>query len=301
MKQYHDLLRHILQNGNKKDDRTGTGTMSVFGYQMRFDLQKGFPLVTTKKVHMKSIIHELLWFISGDTNIRYLVRNGVNIWNEWPYQNFLRETGREKSHPKHSKQWKEKLEYFREYIYEYEDFAEAWGDLGPVYGKQWRNFEGVDQLREVVEQIKNNPDSRRHIVSAWNPKEIPVMAKSGLPPCHTMFQFYVANGKLSCQLYQRSADVFLGVPFTIASYALLTMMVAQVCELKPGEFIHTFGDAHIYNNHLKQVNEQLSRDPRPLPKMIINEEVRDLFAFKYSDFQLLDYNPHPAIKAPIAV
>ena len=301
MKQYHDLLRHILQNGNKKDDRTGTGTMSVFGYQMRFDLQKGFPLVTTKKVHMKSIIHELLWFISGDTNIRYLVRNGVNIWNEWPYQNFLRETGREKSHPKHSKQWKEKLEYFREYIYEYEDFAEAWGDLGPVYGKQWRNFEGVDQLREVVEQIKNNPDSRRHIVSAWNPKEIPVMAKSGLPPCHTMFQFYVANGKLSCQLYQRSADVFLGVPFNIASYALLTMMVAQVCELKPGEFIHTFGDAHIYNNHLKQVNEQLSRDPRPLPKMIINEEVRDLFAFKYSDFQLLDYNPHPAIKAPIAV
>ena len=301
MKQYHDLLRHILQNGNKKDDRTGTGTMSVFGYQMRFDLQEGFPLVTTKKVHMKSIIHELLWFISGDTNIRYLVRNGVNIWNEWPYQNFLRETGREKSHPKHSKQWKEKLEYFREYIYEYEDFAEAWGDLGPVYGKQWRNFEGVDQLREVVDQIKNNPDSRRHIVSAWNPKEIPVMAKSGLPPCHTMFQFYVADGKLSCQLYQRSADVFLGVPFNIASYALLTMMVAQVCELKPGEFIHTFGDAHIYNNHLKQVNEQLSRDPRPLPKMIINEEVRDLFAFKYSDFQLLDYNPHPAIKAPIAV
>ena len=301
MQQYHTLLQHILNQGIEKNDRTGTGTYSVFGYQMRFDLQEGFPLVTTKKVHLKSIIHELLWFLSGETNIRPLVRNGVNIWNEWPFQNFLRETGREESHPKHSPKWKQKLKDFKEYIYEYEDFAEKWGDLGPVYGRQWRNFEGVDQIIQVVEALRTNPDSRRHIVSAWNPKDIPVMAKSGLPPCHTLFQFYVAEGKLSCQLYQRSADVFLGVPFNIASYALLTMMVARVCNLEYGEFIHTFGDAHIYKNHLKQVKEQLSRDCRSLPKMIIHGEVNDLFSFTYDDFALVDYNPHPAIKAPIAV
>jgi len=301
MKQYHDLLQHILAEGVDKGDRTGTGTRSIFGYQMRFDLQDGFPLATTKKVHLKSIIHELLWFLRGDTNIRYLVRNGVNIWNEWPYQNFLRETGREESHPKYSEPWKTKLEYFKEYIYEYEDFAEKWGELGPVYGKQWRNFEGIDQLAETVAQIKKDPNSRRHIVTAWNPKDIPVMAKSGLPPCHTLFQFYVAHGKLSCQLYQRSADVFLGVPFNIASYALLTLMMAQVCHLEPGEFIHTFGDAHIYNNHFKQVHEQLSRDIRPLPTLILNSDVKDLFAFTYQDFQLLGYDPHPPIKAPVAI
>ena len=264
MQQYLDLLKHILDNGTMKTDRTGTGTKSVFGYQMRFDLQKGFPLVTTKKVHMKSIIHELLWFLKGETNIAYLKENGVNIWNEWADEN---------------------------------------GELGPVYGKQWRNWEGsdgktVDQITDLIQQIKKNPDSRRLIVSAWNVTELPKMA---LMPCHSLFQFYVADGKLSCQLYQRSADVFLGVPFNIASYALLTMMIAQVCGLQPGDFVHTFGDVHIYNNHLEQVNLQLSRTPFPLPQMKLNPEVKDIFGFRFEDFTLENYQCHPAIKAPVAV
>jgi thymidylate synthase len=264
MQQYHDLLKHILTHGVRKTDRTGTGTISVFGYQMRFDLAAGFPLVTTKKVHLKSIIHELLWFLQGSTNIAYLKANGVSIWDEWADEN---------------------------------------GELGPVYGKQWRSWQTpdgrtIDQIAQLIDQIKRNPDSRRLMVSAWNVADIDRMA---LPPCHVLFQFYVAEGKLSCQLYQRSADVFLGVPFNIASYALLTMMIAQVCDLQPGEFIHTFGDVHIYLNHLEQVNLQLSREPRPLPQMLINPSVKDIFAFKYEDFQLLNYDPHPAIKAPVAV
>lgn len=264
MKQYHDLLRHVLANGTKKSDRTGTGTVSVFGYQMRFDLQQGFPLLTTKKLHTKSIIHELLWFIKGDTNIKYLNDNGVSIWNEW---------------------------------------ADANGDLGPVYGKQWRSWptadgRTVDQLSILIESIKKNPDSRRLIISAWNVGEIEKMA---LPPCHSLFQFYVADGKLSCQLYQRSADIFLGVPFNIASYALFTMMVAQVCNLKYGEFVHTFGDAHIYLNHMEQVNLQLSRECRPLPTMQINPLVKNIFDFKFEDFYLNNYHPHPHIKAEVAV
>lgn len=264
MKAYLDLLRHVMENGAQKSDRTGTGTVSVFGYQMRFDLSKGFPLVTTKKVHTKSIIHELLWFLKGDTNIKYLKDNGVSIWDEW---------------------------------------ANADGNLGPVYGYQWRSWPDnngghIDQIKQIIETLRKNPDSRRIIVSAWNVAQIDEMA---LAPCHTMFQFYVADGKLSCQLYQRSADLFLGVPFNIASYALLTMMIAQVCDLEAGEFIHTFGDAHIYNNHFEQVNLQLSREPRPLPKMIINPEVKDIFDFKYEDFKLENYDPYPAIKAPVAV
>jgi thymidylate synthase len=264
MQAYHDLLQHILQNGVDKSDRTGTGTRSVFGYQMRFDLQAGFPLVTTKKVHVKSIIHELLWFLKGETNIAYLKENGVSIWNEW---------------------------------------ASATGDLGPVYGKQWRSWEGkggkvVDQIKELIDQIKRTPDSRRLIVSAWNVADLPEMA---LMPCHTLFQFYVADGKLSCQLYQRSADVFLGVPFNIASYALLTLMIAQVCGLKPGDFVHTFGDAHIYTNHFEQVNTQLSRAPFPLPTMRLNPAVSDIFSFSFDDFTLENYQCHPGIKAPVAV
>lgn len=264
MQQYLDLLKHILQSGVDKIDRTGTGTRSCFGYQMRFDLQKGFPLVTTKKVHLKSIIHELLWFLKGETNIAYLKEHEVKIWNEW---------------------------------------ADNDGELGPVYGKQWRSWEGkngktVDQVADLIKQIKNNPDSRRLIVSAWNVADLPEMA---LMPCHTMFQFYVANGRLSCQLYQRSGDVFLGVPFNIASYALLTMMIAQVCDLGPGEFIHSFGDVHIYNNHFKQVKLQLSRNPYPLPTMKLNTEVKDIFGFQYQDFTLLNYEYHPGIKAPVAV
>lgn len=264
MQQYHDLLRHILKNGAQKTDRTGTGTISCFGYQMRFDLSKGFPLVTTKKLHLKSIIYELLWFLNGDTNIKYLNDKGVSIWNEW---------------------------------------ADANGDLGPVYGKQWRSWEGadgkvIDQIADVLNQIKNQPDSRRMIVSAWNVGELSKMA---LMPCHSLFQFYVADGKLSCQLYQRSADVFLGVPFNIASYALLTMMMAQVTGLEAGDFIHSFGDVHIYNNHLAQVELQLSREPYPLPQMHLNPEVKDLFSFKFEDFTLENYQCHPAIKAPVAV
>ncbi|WP_373075114.1 thymidylate synthase [Zeaxanthinibacter enoshimensis] len=274
MKAYHDLLKHVLENGNFKQDRTGTGTLSVFGYQMRFDLAEGFPMVTTKKLHLKSIIHELLWFLKGDTNIKYLQENGVRIWNEWADEN---------------------------------------GDLGPVYGAQWRNWngDGIDQIRNLVDTLKNNPDSRRMMVSAWNPGVLPDTSvsfaenvadgKAALPPCHAFFQVYVSDGRLSCQLYQRSADIFLGVPFNIASYALLTLMLAQVCELEPGDFIHTFGDAHIYSNHLEQIKLQLSRDPRPLPKMQLNPEVKDIFNFKFEDFTLLDYDPHPPIKGKVAV
>ena len=274
MKIYQDLLRHILANGYSKDDRTGTGTTSVFGYQMRFDLNEGFPLVTTKKIHLKSVIYELLWFLKGDTNIGYLNEHGVRIWNEW---------------------------------------ADPNGDLGPVYGAQWRNWNGeaIDQLKAVVDTLKHNPESRRIIVSAWNPSVLPDTRKSfaenvangkaALPPCHALFQFYVADGKLSCQLYQRSADVFLGVPFNIASYALLTMMLAQVCDLQLGDFVHTFGDVHIYNNHREQVALQLSRTPRPLPTMHLNPAVKDLFAFDYTDFRLEGYDPYPTIKATVAL
>lgn len=264
MKQYLDLMRHVREHGVKKEDRTGTGTLSVFGYQMRFNLADGFPCVTTKKLHLRSIIHELLWFLKGDTNIQYLKDNGVSIWDEW---------------------------------------ADAGGNLGPVYGSQWRSWPAadgrhIDQISQVVDQIKNNPDSRRLIVSAWNVGEIDRMA---LPPCHAFFQFYVADGRLSCQLYQRSADIFLGVPFNIASYALLTMMLAQVCDLEPGDFVHTLGDAHLYLNHLDQADLQLSREPFPLPRMQINPAVKDLFAFSFDDFELVDYQCHPHIKAPVAV
>ena len=264
MEQYHDLLQKILDSGVKKEDRTGTGTLSIFGHQMRFGLQEGFPLVTTKKLHLRSIIHELLWFLKGDTNIKYLKENKVRIWDEWADEN---------------------------------------GDLGPVYGAQWRswkapNGETIDQISKLIHQIKPKPDSRRLLVSAWNPADVDNMA---LPPCHTMFQFYVAEGKLSCQLYQRSADVFLGVPFNIASYALITMMIAQVCDLKYGEFVHTFGDAHLYLNHLEQAQLQLSRTPRPLPEMHINPAVKDIFSFKYEDFTLKNYDPHPHIKAEVSV
>jgi thymidylate synthase len=301
MKQYHDLMRLILEKGTKKTDRTGTGTISIFGHQMRFDLSEGFPLVTTKKVHMRSIIYELLWFLQGDTNIEYLVKNGVGIWNEWPFQSYLKQTGQEETFPKYSEEWKEKLKEFVETIKTDAAFARKYGELGPVYGKQWRDFEGIDQITDVINDIKSKPDSRRLMVSAWNPKEIPVMAKSGLPPCHTIFQFYVAEGKLSCQLYQRSADVFLGVPFNIASYALLTMMVAQVCGLGYGDFVHTLGDAHLYSNHLEQAELQLSREPLPLPTMELNKNVKSIFDFQYEDFKLLNYEPYPGIKAPVAV
>ena len=301
MKQYLDLVRYIRDNGVVKGDRTGTGTRSVFGYQMRFDLSEGFPLVTSKKVHLKSILHELLWFIRGDTNIRYLVENGVGIWNDWPYQSWLRQTGQEDDLPMYSAEWKAGMKEFVERIRTDAAFAKQWGDLGPVYGHQWRNFEGVDQLTQLVDDIKTNPDSRRLLVSAWNPKDIPVMVKSGLPPCHSLFQFYVTEGRLSCQLYQRSADVFLGVPFNIASYSILTMMIAQVTGLKLGDFVHTFGDAHLYNNHMEQVEEQLSRSTFPLPKLVINPKVNNLFDFVYDDFELQDYQSHGPISAPVAV
>ena len=274
MKQYHDLVKHVLDNGNTKADRTGTGTKSVFGYQMRFDLSQGFPMVTTKKLHLKSIIYELLWFLKGDTNINYLTENGVRIWNEWADEN---------------------------------------GDLGPVYGHQWRNWNNdeIDQIKEVIHSLKTNPDSRRMLVSAWNPSVLPDTSKSfsenvahgkaALPPCHAFFQFYVADGKLSCQLYQRSADIFLGVPFNIASYALFTMMMAQVCGYKSGDFIHTFGDAHIYNNHQEQLNLQLSRAPRTLPTMVLNPEIKNIFDFEFDDFTLVNYDPHPHIKGAVAI
>lgn len=288
MKQYIDLCNYILNNGVKKDDRTGTGTISVFGYQMRFNLGEGFPLLTTKKVHLKSIIHELLWFISGSTNIKYLVDNDVRIWNDWPYDLY-------KKSPDFQG---ETIEEFAAKIKESDELAKKYGNLGPVYGKQWRDFNGVDQLSNLIEQIKTNPNSRRLIISAWNPAEVDKMA---LPPCHSFMQFYVAEGKLSCQLYQRSADVFLGVPFNIASYALFTMMIAQVCGLEPGDFVHTLGDAHIYLNHLDQVNKQIKRSLRPLPKMVINPNVKSIFDFKYEDFTLLNYNPHSGIKGKVAV
>ncbi|MEZ4786464.1 MAG: thymidylate synthase [Flavobacterium haoranii] len=274
MKQYHDLVKHVLENGNQKGDRTGTGTISVFGYQMRFDLSEGFPMVTTKKLHLKSIIHELLWFLKGETNIAYLKENDVKIWDAWADEN---------------------------------------GDLGPVYGHQWRNWnsEEIDQITELIETIKKNPNSRRMLVSAWNPSVLPdtsisfaenvANGKAALPPCHAFFQFYVADGKLSCQLYQRSADIFLGVPFNIASYALLTMMIAQVCDLQPGDFVHTFGDAHIYKNHIEQLELQLSRECRPLPTMKLNPEIKNIFDFTYDDFTLEGYDPHPHIKGQVAV
>ena len=274
MQQYLDLVKFIQEYGVSKTDRTGTGTKSIFGYQMRFDLAAGFPLVTTKKIHIKSVIHELLWFLKGDTNINYLTKNGVRIWNEW---------------------------------------ADQKGDLGPVYGHQWRNWndEGIDQIKTVIETLKTNPDSRRMLVSAWNPSVLPDTSlsfsenvanhKAALPPCHAFFQYYVAEGKLSCQLYQRSADLFLGVPFNIASYALLNMMVAQVCNLKPGTFVHTFGDVHIYSNHYEQLEEQLSRSPRPLPQMILNQKIKDIFEFKYEDFTLNGYDPHPLIRGKVAI
>ncbi len=293
MKQYLDFLRHIINDGSSKDDRTNTGTFSTFGYQMRFDLNVGFPLLTTKKVHLKSIIHELLWFIKGETNIKYLVENDVRIWNEWPYEKFKKSIDYNN----------ETLDEFVMKIKKDNNFAKTYGELGPVYGYEWRHFEGdngvyIDQLAWVIEEIKKNPNSRRLIVNSWHAAYIEKMA---LPPCHMMFQFYVKDNKLSCQLYQRSADAFLGVPFNIASYSLLTMMVAQVCGLELGEFIHTIGDAHIYTNHVEQVNKQLSREPRVLPNMIINKKVRCIDDFKYDDFELINYNPHKGIKAEVAV
>ncbi len=300
MEQYLNLLTEIKSKGTKKEDRTGTGTISIFGHQMRFDLNDGFPLVTTKKVNFNAILHELLWFIKGETNIEYLVKNNVNIWNEWPFQSWLERTNQNNGLTMHSKEWKDKLQEFIDLIKKDNSFAKEYGDLGPVYGKQWRDFEGVDQLAQVIEDLKKNPNSRRHIVSAWNPKEIPIMIKSGLPPCHTLFQFYVADGKLSCQLYQRSADVFLGVPYNIASYALLTYMIASVTDLEVGDFVHSLGDTHIYLNHLAQVDEQLSREPHQLPKIEINKK-DNLFDYNFEDFKLIDYNSHPFISAPIAV
>jgi thymidylate synthase len=301
MKQYLDLVRHIRDHGTIKEDRTGTGTVSIFGYQMRFNLADGFPLVTTKRVHLKSILHELLWFIKGDTNIKYLVQNGVGIWNDWPYQNWLRETGQAQNLQMYSSEWRLVMKEFIERIKSDDTFARQYGDLGPVYGKQWRNFGGVDQLANLVNDIKTNPDSRRLIVSAWNPQDIPVMIKSGLPPCHSLFQFYVVEGRLSCQLYQRSADVFLGVPFNIASYAILTIMIAQVTGLRLGDFIHTFGDAHLYLNHMEQVDEQLSRAEFDLPELKVNPSVTSLFDFVFEDFELQNYMSHEPISAPVAV
>ena len=288
MKQYLDMCRFVLDNGKMKTDRTNTGTLSYFGYQARYDLEEGFPLLTTKKVHLKSIIHELLWFISGDTNIKYLVDNDVRIWNEWPYEAY-----------KKSEEYQgEDIKEFAQKIKDSDEFAKKWGNLGPVYGKQWRDFGGVDQLENLVNDLKNNPSSRRLIISAWNPPLIPQMA---LPPCHAFMQLYVNDGELSCQLYQRSADIFLGVPFNIASYSLFTMMLAQVCGLKAKWFVHTLGDAHIYTNHLEQVNLQLSRDTRKLPTMKINPEIKSIYDFKYEDFELEGYDPHPLIKGVVAV
>ncbi len=303
--EYLALLRHIKEHGAKKEDRTGTGTLSVFGYQMQFDLQKGFPLLTTKKVFMNSIIHELLWFIAGRTDLKYLAERNVHIWDEWPYKAYLKKNNMPVP-ASSSEEWKTGLKQFIERILQDEEFSKEYGDLGPIYGYQWRHWKTpdgkkIDQLKDVVNQIKKNPDSRRLIVSAWNPADIEEMAIAGLPPCHCLFQFYVANGRLSCQLYQRSCDSFLGVPFNIASYSLLTIMIAQVCGLKPGEFVWTGGDTHLYVNHLEQVDEQLSREPRPAPSLKINPDVTDLFQFTFEDITVENYDPHPAIKAPIAV
>ncbi len=288
MKQYLAFLNHILENGIEKQDRTNTGTISTFGYQMRFDLSAGFPLLTTKKVHFKSVLHELLWFIRGETNIRPLVLENVRIWNEWPYERF-------KQSPEYNG---ETLEAFVDTIREDEAFARQHGGLGPLYGHQWRNFEGVDQLKRVLNEARKNPDSRRLLISSWNPYRIEAMA---LPPCHVLFQFYIADGKLSCQLYQRSADAFLGVPFNIASYALLTHMMAQALDLDVGVFVHSIGDAHIYKNHLTQVKTQLGRTPRALPTLWLNPDVTDLFAFTANDIELRDYDPHPALKGKVSV
>jgi thymidylate synthase len=301
MQAYHQLLQKILKDGTQKGDRTGTGTKSIFGYQMRFDLSKGFPLLTTKKVFTKGIIHELLWFLKGETNIKYLVDNNVKIWNDWPFQSYLKQNSLEEKFPKYSEEWHAEMKSFVQKIKDDNEFANKWGELGPVYGKQWRDFEGVDQISGLINDIKNIPNSRRLIVSAWNPKEIPVMAKSGLPPCHTLFQFYVADGKLSCQLYQRSADVFLGVPFNIASYALFTHMIAQVCNLEVGDFVHTFGDAHIYSNHEEQVALQLSREFGALPTLELNKDIKSIYDFTYEDITIKNYNPAGAIKAQVAV
>jgi len=288
MKQYHDLVEHVFKVGHQKEDRTNTGTISTFGYQMRFDLQEGFPLLTTKKVFYKAIIYELLWFIKGDTNIKYLVDHGVKIWNEWPYENY-------KKHPSYQG---ETLEAFVEKIKTDFNFAKEFGDLGPVYGAQWRNFNGVDQLSQVINLIKHQPQSRRMILSAWNPAEINNMA---LPPCHTLIQFYVANQKLSLQLYQRSGDIFLGIPFNIASYALLLEMVAQVTNLEVGEFVHTIGDAHIYSNHVDQLKQQLNREIRSLPKLKLNPEIKNIEDFTFEDIEIIGYDPHPPIKGVVAV
>lgn len=309
MKQYLDLLRHILENGTMKTDRTGIGTKSVFGYQMRLNLQEGFPLLTTKKVYLRGIIHELLWFLKGETNIKYLVDNNVHIWDEWPFQTYLHANNLTAQYPMYSERWLQKKQEFIEQIKNDLQFAQQWGDLGPVYGKQWLRWEASDgstinQIQNVLDLLQKSPDSRRIVVSGWNVTDIQklISGKTSAPPlCHTVFQFYVADGKLSCQLYQRSADVFLGVPFNIASYSLLTLMIAQVVGLQPGEFIHTFGDTHIYLNHLEQVKEQLNRQPKPLPKMKLNPTVKNLFNFKFEDFTLENYDPHPPIKAPIAV
>lgn len=313
-KAYLNLCKHILEDGFKKEDRTNTGTYSVFGHQMRFDLSEGFPLLTTKKVPFRLVASELLWFIKGDTNIRYLLANNNNIWNEWAFEKWVtsnKYTGpemtnfgiRSQQDPEFNKKYEKQMDLFKDKILHNDNFAREFGSLGSVYGEQWRNWktsqnDTIDQLKEVIESIQSNPDSRRHIVSAWNPEDVPNMA---LPPCHTLFQFYVADGKLSCQLYQRSADVFLGVPFNIASYALLTHLIAHECNLDVGEFVHTMGDAHIYSNHVEQIRTQLKREIRPFPKLKINKEKNSIFDFDLTDFEIIDYNPHPAIKAPIAV
>ena len=300
--EYHKLLNHILKNGADRKDRTGIGTKGVFGYQMRFNLELGFPLLTTKKVFYKAIFVELLWFLRGDTNIRYLVENKCNIWNEWPFQNYLKENNLENEFKKYSQEWEEKLKEFKEKIKTDLEFSKKWGDLGPVYGKQWRDFNGVDQIENAIHQIKNNPFSRRIIVCAWNPNDIPKMIKSGLPPCHCLFQFFVNEGKLSCLLYQRSCDTFLGVPFNIASYSLLIHIIAKLCDLKVGEFIWTGGDTHIYKNHFNQVQEQLNRESFNPPKIKIKDRgQKKIEDFEPDDFEVLDYECHPTIKADIAV